>query len=82
MANALDLDAVLRQNLVDAGCGENLVEQCMRYAKAGDFIKVTAILKGLRNDQLNSLHKEQEKLDCIDFLIFRIGKGDFNDGKM
>lgn len=38
MANAADTFGAIYQNLLDAGCGDHTVENCMMYAKNGGSI--------------------------------------------
>ncbi|MDO5112327.1 MAG: hypothetical protein Q4E65_08485 [Clostridia bacterium] len=74
MAEASDRTAILRQNLMDAGCSEDTAERCMTYAKNGEWRELSVVLAKHRNALLGTIHENQKKIDCLDYLIYRIGK--------
>lgn len=63
------MDARVRQNLVDAGCSDDFV--CGFECATSDAERLRQ-LKGYRSDLLGSIHAEQHKLDCLDYLIYRM----------
>jgi len=74
MAQANDKTAIILQNLKDAGCSDTLIEKCLNLVKEQNQ---TALLKALtvhRKNLLNKVHQNQKKLDCLDFLIFKVRK--------
>ena len=44
MPHATDTDGILRQNLVDAGCGSEIVQQCMALARKQDQPELIRVL--------------------------------------
>ncbi len=74
MANANDTMAMLYENLVDAGCNPSDIKCCMNLAKNDRWSLMLPTLKCYRSQLLHSIHKEQSKLDCLDYLIYRIDK--------
>lgn len=63
-----DREAV-RQNLLDAGCGENTIKQFFESAGADGKLQV---LRTYRKQLLESYHREAKKIDCLDYLIYAI----------
>jgi hypothetical protein len=62
----------LIQNLRDAGCEENLIDKCVQYEQNGQFCAMLCLLSKHRNSLLESVHREQKKLDCLDYLAGQI----------
>ena len=56
-------------NLRDAGCSEELIEQ---YASAASGCARMCLLKKYRRELLDSIHSEQKKLECLDYLIYQL----------
>ncbi|WP_368130083.1 hypothetical protein [Collinsella aerofaciens] len=56
-------------NLRDAGCSEELIEQ---YASAASGCARICLLKQYRRELLSSIHAEQKKLECLDYLIYQL----------
>lgn len=69
-------EEALMRNLRDAGCSKTLIEQFIEHHKAGNAVKQECILSEHRRTILHSVHVEQYKLDCLDYLIFNIRKTD------
>ena len=44
MAEAHDTYKIIYQNLIDAGCDENIIEKCMRFVKNGKAFDMIPIL--------------------------------------
>ena len=60
------------QNLIDAGCDRQTAEQCMMFAKGGQFTDMLPILVRHRKDLLGSLHESQKRIDCLDYLLYKV----------
>lgn len=56
-------------NLRDTGCSEELIEQ---YASAASDCARICLLKQYRRELLGSIHSEQKKLECLDYLIYQL----------
>lgn len=74
MAEAGDTWASLYQNLMDAGCSRKTAEECMEFAKAGQDAAMLKQLSRHRAALLESLHANQKQIDCLDFLVYQMGK--------
>lgn len=60
------------QNLVDIGFGEELVSRCVLLKQEGQTRELLRILQSSRRDLLTQIHAEQKKLDCLDYLVYRL----------
>ena len=46
----------------------------MDYAKKGEWNVLPSLLKQHRKILLERLHTDQQQIDCLDFLLYRIKK--------
>ena len=74
MAEASDTMGILHQNLIDAGCSEDLIETCMELAKANRWNRILPLLREQRINLLDLVHDGQKQIDCLDFLVYNINK--------
>lgn len=74
MAEASDTEDILRQNLIDAGCDLELVQQCMDLAQGERMEEMKRILTRHRQTLLDMVHAEQKKIDCLDYLFYNMEK--------
>ena len=74
MAEASDTEGILRQNLIDAGCDLELVQQCMDLAQGERMEEMKRILTRHRQTLLDMIHAEQKKIDCLDYLFYNLEK--------
>lgn len=74
MAEASDTFGILKQNLIDAGCDDDLINSCMELAIANEWGSILPLLTKKKGDLLQSLHYKQQCIDCLDFLVFKINK--------
>ena len=59
-------------NLKDAGCSDMLIEQFLNLLQIGTQKEWLRLLNEHRNSLLDSIHDNQKKLDCLDYLIFEM----------
>ncbi len=69
-----DQDDALIQNLHDAGCTQQVIVQFMKSRKQNDTFCQIHILSKQRTVLLEALHTDQNKLDCLDYLLFQLKK--------
>ena len=74
MAEANDLYGSIYQNLLDAGCDQQVAEQCMTFVKDGKCVDMLPILTRHRKSLLGVIHKGQEQIDYLDYLLYKIKK--------
>lgn len=62
------------ENLADAGCDSNFVEQYMRLEEAERVEEQLRMLACHRCTLLDALHIAQRKLECLDYLRYTVRK--------
>ena len=72
MNHQLTSDAVI-QNLKDAGCEDTFIEKFIFALEKNQSKEVFLLLRGWRNNLLDEIHSNQHKLDCLDYLIRKLG---------
>ena len=75
MARASDKQAVLYENLCDAGCDSQMIEQCVSMAGNHQQEELLRVLAGQRADLMSEIHTNQKRVDCLDFLVYQINRG-------
>ncbi len=60
MSEASDTMGILHQNLIDAGCSEDLIETCMELAKVNKWSRLLPLLSKQRINLLDSVHDGQK----------------------
>ena len=71
-----DSQGYIRQNLLDAGCDRKTTESCMACFTAGAPVKMLPQLAKHRRTLLDALHREQKRIDCLDYLVYTIEKNE------
>ena len=66
--NGLTEEQLLLRNLKDAGCGEADIERYFKLRAEGK--EQLRFLSAHRVKLLDQVHESQEKLDCLDYLIY------------
>ncbi len=62
------------QNLKDAGCDPKTVEQFMELGEEGKTKEQLHLLSVHRRRILDRLHREEKRLDCLDYLVYQMQK--------
>lgn len=62
------------QNLIDAGCDKSIADKCMLLVKNGKDIEMLPILAKHRKCLLDTIHKGEKQIDCLDYLIYSLKK--------
>ena len=60
------------QNLIDAGCGEELIRQFWAMIATGKKRESLTLLARHRQGLLDRCHAEQRKIDCLDYLVYQL----------
>lgn len=74
MAEASDTQGILRQNLVDAGCEQEVIQRCVELAQQKRTREIKRILARHRQTLLDVLHVNEKRIDCLDYLVYNIEK--------
>ena len=72
MAEANDIHGSIYQNLLDAGCDEQMTGQCMAFVEKGRFPDILPMLTRHRKMLLGTVYKGQRRIDCLDYLIYKV----------
>ena len=62
------------QNLKDAGCDSDTIENFMADLQKGKRANGLKRLAVHRKNLLDSLHREQKCIDCLDYLVYQMRK--------
>lgn len=73
----LDRQAIL-QNLRDAGCEEELIDRFLILWDAGNTADQLRLLSCYRCRLLEKIHRGQQQMDCLDYLIYHLKKKNGN----
>jgi len=66
-----DRDMVLLlRNLADAGCDAATTEQFLTLEREGKLKEQRRLLLKQREQLLQTVHENQERIDCLDFLLY------------
>ena len=74
MPEATDTQGILRQNLLDAGCGSDTVQRCMALAQTKNTPELMRILAQHRRALLDTIHQSEKRIDCLDYLVYKLEK--------
>ncbi len=69
-----DSEESIIQNLRDAGCDERTIAAFLGYIKDGREPEGLRLLKKQRSLLLDTVHQEEKKIDCLDYLVYRMQK--------
>lgn len=64
----------LIQNLKDAGCEEEVVEQFLALDQDGKTKEQLELLASHRCQLLKEIHEGEKQIDCLDYLVYRLQK--------
>ena len=62
------------QNLKDAGCTDEMVEKFMVLQDSEEEEQQLRLLSGHRKQLLEKLHRDERRIDCLDYLIYQMEK--------
>jgi len=62
----------VEQNLRDAGCDEECICKFMEDLNQGKAQEVLKLLEGHRRTLLDAMHREQKRIDCLDYLMYQM----------
>lgn len=65
------------QNLKDAGCNQEMIDCCFTFLNSGQKKELLKQLEKHRKYLLDKVHKSQNQIDCLDYLLFQIERCSF-----
>lgn len=72
MCGDTDISQAVMQNLRDAGCGRETVEQFREFCRSGELQKQFVLLETHRKCLLGKIHKYEKQIECLDYLVFQM----------
>ena len=72
-ASALTPQALL-DNLEDAGCDSSFVERFLALERSGQYRELLRLLSDHRRHLIDCLHREERRIDCLDYLVYQLEK--------
>lgn len=64
----------IRQNLIDAGCDKATISDFFKTAGTDRLTQQLMLLRRHRQKLLDGIHKRQNEIDCLDYLIMQLEK--------
>lgn len=64
----------IKQNLRDAGCDEECICQFMADLDRNRAQEGLKLLRKHRSKLLDAMHREQKRIDCLDYLVYEMQK--------
>lgn len=74
MANAADRTAVMTENLRDMGLSDDNIVKCLQMVESGQYQALDRFLKSYRQNLLDSVHKYNDRIDCLDYFTYTLRK--------
>lgn len=76
--NAYNSEEDIIQNLKDTGCNSKQIQELIELYRAGKIDKIYSIMESYRNKVLNNIHKNEKQIECIDYFIHQMERGEKN----
>ncbi|MBR1765335.1 MAG: hypothetical protein IJ746_08080 [Ruminococcus sp.] len=74
MPNAADTKAVMTENLRDMGLDDESIVKCLQMIESGQKHALARFLKSYRQTLLDSVHKYNDRIDCLDYFTYTLKK--------
>lgn len=62
------------QNLKDSGCDEKTITAITKNFCEKNYMGGIKLLEAHRRALLDELHREQKRIDCLDYLVYKMKK--------
>ena len=72
MKSCDEKEILLLRNLKDAGCNAAMAEQFLAYEREKKNQAQRRLLLRQRDSLLRAVHENQERIDCLDFLLYSV----------
>ena len=74
MPNATDTKAVMTENLHDMGLDDESIVKCLNMIESKQYQALDSFLKRYRQILLDSVHKYNDRIDCLDYFTYTLRK--------
>ena len=64
----------LEEYLDDIGCPLKEKTEILEYAENRDIQNIIRLLRRHRKSTLDTIHKEEKQISCLDYLVFQLEK--------
>lgn len=72
----MEQENALIQNLEDAGCTAEFINSFIMKWSHGKKSEELRLLEAHRRSLLDTLHRDQKRIDCLDYLVYQLQKAD------
>lgn len=72
--SAMTSNQAVLQNLEDAGCDLKTVKEFLTLDGEGKTGEQLRLLERHRQQLLERVHREEKKIDCLDYLVYQLNK--------
>lgn len=69
------------QNLKDAGCDPKTIKCFMECMEQDNLSGQFQLMEGQRKCLLDKVHEEEKKIDCLDYLVYQMGRMKTNNNQ-
>ena len=69
-----DSEAAIVRNLEDAGCDQDTITDFVEQLRMGNQKDQLRLLEKHRKFLLERVHKEEKRIDCLDYLVYQISQ--------
>ena len=69
-----DSEAAIVRNLEDAGCDQDTITDFVEQLRIGNQKDQRQLLEKHRKFLLERVHKEEKRIDCLDYLVYQISQ--------
>lgn len=74
MANLHDQQAMILENLQDAGCDEHLCQEILHYLYGTQIPYALCLLRQHKKQLLARLHDNEYKIDRLDYFMYQLNR--------
>ena len=74
MANAADKTAVITENLRDMGLDDEMTVKYLMLIEEKRYTEFEKLMKTYRQSLLDSVHKYNDRIDCLDYFTYTLRK--------
>ena len=74
MPEASNKQAILRENLKDAGCKLDMIQHCEVLIQSEKQDELMQVLSLHRRALLDAVHENERRIDCLDYLVYQLEK--------
>lgn len=74
MANLHDQQAMILENLQDAGCDEHLCQEILHYLCGSQISYALCLLRQHKRQLLARLHDNEYKIDRLDYFMYQLNQ--------